>query len=329
MGWGRETAIFTAKDEKIAKGAKEKQERSLLFLGVLGDLGALGGQKSSAGHPPMTRIRLALKQSPILRVDLRTITPAALADQTTAQIERLTVTHGTQTLPLGEFFTVTRDTTDAAEDELILNGDLTRFDRIGWQLTAGRIVVEGSAGDYVGACMTGGDVHVHGSAGLLVACEMAGGTLTIDGDVGDHAASTLPGSMDGMRGGTLVVRGRAGDRFGDRMRRGTALVFGDVGDFLASRLVAGTIAVGGRCGAHVGFGMRRGSVVFAGAAPGIAPTFVPARGDASVAWQLLARDIARIGGASGSPFAGLAARRGMRHLGDLASDGRGELIVAV
>ena len=36
---------------------------------------------------------------------------------------------------------------------------------------------------------------------------MAGGTLTIDGDVGDHAASTLPGSMDGMRGGTFIVRG--------------------------------------------------------------------------------------------------------------------------
>ncbi len=278
----------------------------------------------------MSRIRLNLKQPPALRVDLRTITPAALADRTTAQIERLTVAHGTQTLPLGEFFTVTRDTTDAADGEIILSGDLTRFDRIGWQLAAGTIVVEGSAGDYVGACMTGGDVQVHGSAGLLAACEMAGGTLMIDGDVGDHAASTLPGSMDGMRGGTLVVRGCAGDRFGDRMRRGTALVVGDVGDFVASRLIAGTIGIGGRCGAHVGYGMRRGSVVFAGAAPRIAPTFVPARGDATVAWQLLARDIAHLGGgAPGSPFAGLAARRSVRHLGDLSSDGRGELIVAV
>jgi formylmethanofuran dehydrogenase subunit C len=319
MGWEREKAIFTAKDAKTAKGAKEKKERSLLFLG------ALGGQKSSAGRHPMTRIRLALKQSPILRVDLRTITPAALADQTTAQIARIAVTHGMQTLPLGEFFTVKRETNDASDHELQFDGDLTRFDRIGWQLAAGRIFVDGPAGDYVGACMTGGDVHVRGSAGLLAACELSGGTLTIDGDVGDHAASSLPGSMDGMRGGTFIVRGRAGHRFADRMRRGTALVFGDVGDFLASRLVAGTIAVGGGCGAHVGYGMRRGSVVFAGASPRIATTFVPALADAAVAWQLLARDLARHGG----PFAALPSRRIVRHLGDLSSDGRGELIVAV
>jgi formylmethanofuran dehydrogenase subunit C len=273
----------------------------------------------------MSRVRLALRQSPALRVDLRAITPTALADLAPARIEQLAVTHGTQTLSLGEFFAVARETTDGSDNELVFDGDLTRFDRIGWQLGAGSILVQGSAGDYVGACMTGGALRVQGDAGLLAACEMAGGMLTVDGDVGDHAASTLPGSMDGMRGGTFIVRGRAGDRFGDRMRRGTALVFGDVGDFPASRLVAGTIAIGGSCGAHVGYGMRRGSVIFAGAAPRIAPTFVPAQADAAVAWQLLARAIARHGG----PFAGLPARRIVRHLGDLSSDGRGELIVAV
>ena len=272
----------------------------------------------------MTQLRLTLKQAPALRVDMRGVTPAALAGLAPAQIERLPVTHGTQTLPLAEFFAVSGDVAPDAATELMLEGDLSRFDRIGWQLASGRIVVAGPAGDYVGACMSGGEVHVRGHAGMLAACEMAGGTLSIDGDVGDHAASSLPGSMDGMRGGSLIVRGRAGDRFADRMRRGTALVFGNVGDFLASRLVAGTIAIGGRAGAHVGYGMRRGSVVFAGGAPLVAPTFVPALADAPVAWQLLARDLARHGG----PFAGLPARRIVRHLGDLSADGRGELIVA-
>ncbi|HEY4067937.1 MAG TPA: formylmethanofuran dehydrogenase subunit C [Burkholderiaceae bacterium] len=271
----------------------------------------------------MTRVTLALKQVPALRVDVRGLTPAALAGLTSAQIERLPVVHGMQTLPLAEFFTVASDGVPGAAGELVLDGDLSRFDRIGWQLAAGRIVVTGSVGDYVGACMSGGEVTVRGHAGLLAACEMAGGSLDVAGDVGDHAASSLPGSMDGMRGGTLIVRGRAGDRFADRMRRGSALVFGDAGDFLASRLVAGTIAIGGRAGAHVGYGMRRGSLVFAGSAPPVPATFVPKLGDAAVAWQLLARDLARHGG----PFAGLAARRTVCHLGDLSADGRGELIV--
>ena len=107
------------------------------------------------------------------------------------------------------------------------------------------------------------------------------------------------------------------------MRRGTVVVFGNSGDFLASRLVAGTIALGGHAGAHTGYGMRRGSIVFAGVAPVPSPTFVPAIADAPVFWQLLARDLARHGGI----FAGLPSRRIERWLGDLAAEGKGELIV--
>ncbi len=267
-------------------------------------------------------IRLRLRQPPGLRLDLRGLTPALLATLDAAAIERLPLAQGRQTLALAEFFDVALA---GAGDTLVFEGDLSRCDRIGWQMETGRIVVEGSAGDHAGAGMRAGALHVHGSTGLLTACEMAGGHLQVGGDVGDFAASAQPGSMDGMRGGSVVVRGNAGARCGDRMRRGTLLVFGDAGDFLASRLVAGTIALAGRAGAHVGYGMRRGSLVFAGAAPAIAPTFVPAISDAPVIWQLLARDLARHGGA----FADLPARRVQRHLGDLAAGGKGELIVAV
>ena len=270
----------------------------------------------------MSGVQLTLKQSPALRVDLRGVLPAACDGLTVAQIERMTVTHGNQLLALAEFFTVGLT---PADDELRIDGDLARFDRIGWQLARGRIVVGGPVGDYAGAGMTAGSVHVHGHAGVLAACEMAGGALVVEGNVGDFAASSLPGSMDGMRGGTFIVKGHAGARFGDRMRRGTALVFGDVGAFVASRMVAGTIALGGAAGAHAGYGLRRGSVVFAGEAPRIASTFVPAIADADVFWQLLARDLARFGG----PFAALASRRAVRLLGDVSASGKGELIVAL
>jgi formylmethanofuran dehydrogenase subunit C len=263
---------------------------------------------------------LRAKQAPALRVDLRGVTPDALATRTSAEVERWPIGHGNAWVPLGEFFSVE----PRGDDALVFEADLSHFDRVGWQMAGGRLQVEGDVGDYVGGGMRAGELLVHGSVRALAACEMAGGQLTIAGDAGDFAASTLPGSMDGMRGGTLIVRGSAGARFGDRMRRGTALVFGDVGDFLASRMVAGTIAIGGRAGAHVGYGMRRGSVVFAGAAPDIAPTFVPAIAEAAVAWQLLARDLARQGGA----WATLPQRRIERHFGDLATGGKGELIVA-
>jgi formylmethanofuran dehydrogenase subunit C len=263
---------------------------------------------------------LHLKRPPALRVDLRGVTPAALAGLAAAQVERLPLGHGNALVPLAEFFRVEA----RADDALVLIGDLSRFDHVGWQMEGGRLIVEGPAGHYAGGAMRGGELSVQGSAGLLAACEMAGGLLTIAGDVGDFAASTLPGSMDGMRGGTLLVHGNAGARFGDRMRRGSALVFGDVGDFVASRMVAGTIAIGGRAGLHVGYGMRRGSVVFATVAPELPPSFVPAVAEAAVFWQLLSRDLARHGG----PFAALPQRRIERQLGDLAAGGKGELMLA-
>ncbi len=281
----------------------------------------------------MSHIVLSLKQQPALRVDMRGITPKALSTLSLADIERLVVHHGTQALPLAEFFTVSTMGSEASlPDTLRLEGDLSRFDRVGWQMDAGQLVVQGHVGDYAGACMSGGSLHVQGNVARLAACEMAGGTLTIDGNAGDFAASTLPGSMDGMRGGTLLIKGRAGDRFADRMRRGTAVVFGDVGDFAASRMVAGTVALGGDVGAHLGFGMRRGSVVLArdmasNATPisPTAPTFVPALVDAAVFWQLLSRDLVQHGG----PFAGLPSRRVQRRLGDVAFGGKGELIFAL
>ena len=279
----------------------------------------------------MSGWRFSLRQVPALRVDLRGITPASLTGKSLLEVGQLPVGYGNAMLPLAEFFNIEaeRNAGTGADngDTLVFDADLSRFDRVGWQMTSGRIRVEGSVGHYAGGCMTAGEVDIKGDAGLLAACEMAGGLLTVQGNVGDFAASTLPGSMDGMRGGTLIVRGNAGARFGDRMRRGTALVFGNAGDFLASRMVAGTIAVGGSAGAHAGYGMRRGSVVFASPqalhmASELTPTFVPAIAGAEVLWQLLARDLARHGG----PFAALASMRIERHLGNLAAGGKGELI---
>lgn len=265
---------------------------------------------------------LSPRTQPALRVDLRHLAPAALAQATPAEVERLTVPHGNEQWPLAELFHL-QHTGNEPEPTLRLQGDFSRCDRIGWQLAAGRIELDGDAGDYLGAGMSGGHIRVSGRAGLLAACEMQGGLLDVAGDVGDFAAGCLPGSMNGMRGGTLVVRGNAGQRLGDRMRRGLVLVFGDAGDFPGSRLVAGSIAIGGRIGAHCAWGMRRGSIVCAGEAPALSPTFVPTFHDVGVFWQLLAREMARHGG----PFADLPSRTPRRFAGDLGAGGQGELLL--
>jgi len=266
--------------------------------------------------------RLVLRQGPNLRVDARALAPAALAALSADEVRRLRLPHGRDTLVLAELFEVEAGRDDATPT-LVLDGDLSRFDAIGAGLGDGCIEVHGPVGDSAGLGMSGGRLRVHGSARDLTGCAMRGGWLEVDGDIGDLAASALPGDMDGMRGGTLFVHGRAGARIGDRMRRGSVVVAGDVGDFAASRMVAGTLAIGGRCGAHAGWGMRRGSVLFAGPAPALASSFVPVSADARVFWQLLARDLVRFGGA----FAELPQRQAARWAGDLAVQGKGELLL--
>jgi formylmethanofuran dehydrogenase subunit C len=266
--------------------------------------------------------RLVLRRQPVLRVDARSLAPAALAPLSITQVQRLRLPHGRDSLVLADLFDV-RAGADSAAPTLAIEGDLSRFDAIGAGLHHGHIEVHGCVGDCAGLGMSDGRLLIHGDARDLTGCAMRGGWLEVLGSTRDFAASALPGDIDGMRGGTLVVRGNAGARLADRMRRGTVLLFGDAGDFLASRMVAGTLAIAGRCGAHAAWGMRRGSIVFAGPAPSPASSFVPVFSDAGVFWQLLSRDLARFGG----PFAALPRRHAERFAGDVAVQGHGELLL--
>jgi formylmethanofuran dehydrogenase subunit C len=266
--------------------------------------------------------RLVLRQAPALRVDGRLLSPAHLGALPIDEVRRIALPSGRDRIELGEWFEVLPD--DGDSDLLRIDGDLSRFDAVGAGLHAGTLHVRGNVGDAAGMGMTGGRLQIAGDARDLAGCAMRGGWLEIGGDTGDLAASALPGDIDGVAGGTLVVRGRAGARVADRMRRGTVVVHGDVGDFAASRMIAGTLAIGGGCGAMPGWGMRRGSVVFAGVAPRVGSTFVDVRSDAGVFWQLLARDLVRFGHA----FDDLPRRRLTRFAGDLAVQGKGELLVA-
>lgn len=277
----------------------------------------------------MKALRLRLRQavsaqsgSDAVRVDLRAATPQALCTLGAQAAARASVTQGNQHLALGDLFDVVEEAGDVSVAQLTLEGDLRRIDRIGWQMAAGVLRVEGHAGDYAGCGMRGGELTVSGDAGDFTASELAGGRIEIGGDSGDFAAASLPGSIDGMRGGALTIRGSAGERLADHMRRGTVVVFGNAGDYAASRIVAGTLAIAGDCGAYLAYGMRRGTVLCLGRHPDAASTFGATHHDIRVYWSLLRRHLALAGGR----FAQLPSAVPRRFVGDMAADGKGELL---
>jgi formylmethanofuran dehydrogenase subunit C len=271
----------------------------------------------------MSTTTLRIKTTLDTRVDGSNLQPAALAALSLDDVARVELRAGNEMLALGDLFDVTRE--DGEGPALVIEGDARRIDRLGANLTEGRLIVNGAAGDYAGLRMTGGELRIAGDAGRFAGCEMSGGRLAVTGSAGDFAAGALPGDMEGMTGGTLTIHGNAGARLADRMRRGLVLVGGDAGDFAASRIVAGTVCVAGRVGAHYGYGMRRGTLLLLREPERLPPTFTGGGHGFEVFWSLFVRSL----GAQIAPFCALDPRvLPRRHAGDLAVDGRGELLIA-
>jgi formylmethanofuran dehydrogenase subunit C len=287
----------------------------------------------------MSTTTLRVKTAPGFRVDGSALLPAALAAQSSDEVARIVLHAGNVSCTAGDLFDVSRsDSGDKAT--LIVEGNVPWLDRVGANLAEGALHVTGTTGDYAGLRMTGGALHIGGDAGAFTGCEMRGGRLTVAGNAGDFTAGALPGDMEGMTGGMLAIAGHAGARLGDRMRRGFVLVGGDAGDFAASRLVAGTICIAGRVGAHHAYGMRRGTLLLLREPERVPPTFVEGGRGFDVFWQLFTRALAAlreplaIAGAAPlnaafAPFFTLDSRALPQRLsGDLAVDGRGELLIA-
>ena len=271
----------------------------------------------------MSTLRLTLREPPAQRVDLSLLIPDRLVGKAAGDIAAMELTCGNRRLRVDDLFAVSG--TFAGEIEFAETSG--KLDRIGAGMSHGRITVRGHAGAYVGAEMRGGIIEVHGSVGAYAACKMRGGLLHIPRDAGDFLGAGLPGDRRGMRGGTVVVGRNAGARAGDRMRRGMVLIEGNVGDYCGSRMLAGTIAVAGGVGAFPGMAMRRGTLLLEQPPPELIATFQDCGEYAHAFLTLLVRSWRGLPGRFGTLPEGRV--RARRYMGDLANDGRGEILVWV
>ena len=190
-------------------------------------------------------------------VDLSILRPDSLAGKKIKEIQRLRLGNDRQSLAVGDIFKVSGDDSRHIEFE----DSVSAFERIGYGMTGGSIVVYGDAGAFAGALMRGGEIYISGSAGDFSASSMCGGLVRIDGSAGNYLGAGAPGSKFGMKDGCIVVNGNAGIRLGERMRRGLIVVMGSVETGACARMVAGTVIVLGKPYGQLGVNMRRGSIL--------------------------------------------------------------------
>jgi formylmethanofuran dehydrogenase subunit C len=199
-------------------------------------------------------LTLTLREQPDVPLEADVLTPDRLA--AADDIGGLPLWHGNERVRVDDFFAVSGD-----RDDIRLEGDLSRVNRVGAGMTAGRLTVAGDAGLHVGEGMRGGELHVEGDAGDWAGAGMRGGTLVVRGSAGRRVGGAHTGERAGMRGGEIVVHGDAGEQAGAGLRRGLIAVGGRAGDTAGLRMLAGTIVALGGLGPRAGAGMRRGSIV--------------------------------------------------------------------
>jgi formylmethanofuran dehydrogenase subunit C len=266
----------------------------------------------------MSGLRFELRDPPDMRLDLSPLVPDRLAGMDRAAIERIELGTSRMSRRVGDVFGV-----HTADCECIaIEGGSARFDWVGAGMRSGELVLDGEAGLYAGRQMAGGHLRISGRVGGWAASGLRDGHLEIGGDAGPFLGGPLAGERAGMAGGIVVVRGNAAERAGDCLRRGLIVIEGRAGPHPGSRMLAGTLIICGAAGASPGYLMRRGTLVL-GAAKALLPTFVPA-GEASGAFRrLLAGALTAL-----SPRAArLVGRAQDRFMGDMASLGKGEILV--
>jgi formylmethanofuran dehydrogenase subunit C len=183
-------------------------------------------------------LTLTLRTPPPARVWAAALSPERLRGLAGSEIDALELRCAGQPVPVGDLF----DVAGTADEGLVLEGDLGRFDGIGAGMSSGELVVRGDVGAWGGG-------------------EMSGGVLRILGNAGARLAAAYPGDRVGMRGGEIVVTGDAGEEAGAGMRRGLVALGGRAGDGAGLRMLAGTVVALGGIGAEAGLGNKRGTLV--------------------------------------------------------------------
>ena len=211
-------------------------------------------------------LTLTLKSPLTLPIDVDGVLPENVIDANATKIGDRLVWCGKQQLPLRNFFDISGS---AAEDSSIQwqggsgSNGLARVNRIGQDMTAGKMLIRGNTGLHTGWRMRGGQIEVHGNADDYLGAEMTGGSIAVSGDVGNHVGSRFNGEKIGMNRGQIFVQGSAGHGLGQGMRRGTIVVGKQAGKLVGWNMLAGTIICLQGCGAHPGAGMKRGTIIAA------------------------------------------------------------------
>jgi formylmethanofuran dehydrogenase subunit C len=224
----------------------------------------------------METVTITMKNPPALYLEADNVSPDAFAGKTAAQIAELHVHEGNTTTTLGNYFEVRGDAgATAADTKIVVRGDVKKVKYLGFKMSAGELVIEGTTDLYVGAWMTGGKILAKGDVAGFAATAMKGGELVIEGNAGNYLGAAYRGDWRGMSGGKILVKGNAGSDIGMYMTGGEIVVNGNVDVHAMTHAEGGKLVVKGNAKSKLGGQMVKGTIYVFGDIEVMMPGFKP------------------------------------------------------
>jgi formylmethanofuran dehydrogenase subunit C len=224
----------------------------------------------------METVTITLKNAPALYLEADTVSPDGFAGKTAAQIAELHVHEGNTTRKLGDYFTVAGDAgATAADTKVVVKGDVKKVKFLGFKMTAGEMVIEGSTDQYVGAWMKGGKLVAKGNVEAFAATAMKGGEMVIEGNAGNYLGAAYRGDWRGMSGGKILVKGNAGSDIGMYMLGGEIIVNGNADVHVMTHAEGGKTIIKGNTQSKLGGQMVEGDIYVFGTIPVMMPGYKP------------------------------------------------------
>jgi len=228
----------------------------------------------------MQEIRFKLKEEALrsgaaeVPVDVSPLTPDKLFGKSESEVKTTKLWWGNRQEEVQRLFevSISGEASKAEEVRVVFEGDLRKVKRIGYEMSAGEILAEGSVGMHCGARMSGGSITVRGDADCWAGCEMHGGTLVIEGNAGDNLCACYRGETTGMTAGKVVVNGNAGECVGQYMAGGEIKIGGNADILAGLDMKGGKIVIEGDA-VMVGANMTGGEIVVKGKVIDMMPTF--------------------------------------------------------
>ena len=225
----------------------------------------------------MAEIKLVPKNLPDrIPLEAENISCDKFAGKSIEEIKKLPINRGNKTENLEVYFNISGSKADNASDlKIIIEGDVRKIKNIGLKMTAGEILIKGSAGMHTADRLAGGKVTVEGDVGDFCATEMKKGEFIVRGSAGNYLGSGYRGNWEGMMGGKITVDGNVGKESAAWLKGKTAIIEigGNADIFLGIHQHRGVIVIKGNVAPRVGAEMAGGTIVSLGKIEEILPSF--------------------------------------------------------